>query len=307
LKKTLESFVNKNKIVVLGLLAIILILATGIGIFAFMQQKTIIYNKDLIETLTVPEAKKISGDYFGVLVLGSDQGATKTNGGNHTDSITYVAMNRKTKKAYALPIYRDAFIYNKCTNTSVNINHIYRDSGAECLTTSVSDFLGVPVDYYIYITSNGFVDLFNTIGPLTITAEASYCSKYGNDENEYCFTDGQTQELNGNQLLAYARYRGNTSGERRAMRHIQILNKAYEKCVGNKLICLSAVSQALDSDNIQTDLPYESVIDLGHITQLEMLSTIAGSNFQDDTGWHQGVNENDLHEKVDKIKNEIFI
>ena len=73
------------------------------------------------------------------------------------------------------------------------------------------------------------------------------------------------------------------------------------------MICLSAVSQALDSDNIQTDLPYESVIDLGHITQLEMLSTIAGSNFQDDTGWHQGVNENDLHEKVDKIKNEIFI
>lgn len=303
----IEKIKNNKRVVIIVTLVIALISVT-ILTTTLLSNKKVYYDKTLLETITVPEAtNKLVGDYFGVLVLGSDQGATKTNGGNHTDSVTYVAINKKTNKAYALPIYRDAFVYNTCTGVSVNINHIYRDSGADCMVESVSGLLGLPIDYYIYITSNGFVDLFNEIGPLAITAEATFESKFGNDDNIYYFTNGQTQDLNGNQLLAYTRYRGNTSGEMRAQRHIQVLNKAYEVCLADATTCLGAVVKGMLSHDIQTNLPYESVFDIKNVAHLEMMTTLAGTNFEDATGWHQRVSETDLAEKVAIIKAEIFV
>lgn len=309
MKKFINSLTAVQKRIILIALAALLVvsgIATAV-IWSLPQQTNTENATKKVDQRPDIQMKELTKDYYGVLVLGSDEGATKTNGGNHTDSVTYIAINKKTGKAYALPIYRDAYVKVACSDNSVNINQIYRDYGADCLKQSVADLLGLQVDYKIYITSNGYVDILNTLGPLEITPEASYCSKYGNDENEYCFVEGQTKMLNGNELLAYARFRGNTSGEARANRHVQILNQIYSVCFDKKQDCATAVLRLMATKDIQTDLPFNEVLEIQQQVFLESLGVIAGSNFQDDAGWHQRVNESDLATKRDKIKTEIFV
>jgi len=299
--KKVQEMMKKKQMRIAGLLGLscVLLGATIIGIWLLRGEEEIVEQQVESVALLTKEA-------YGILVLGSDKGATKTNGGDHTDSITYVAINKQTNKAYALPIYRDSLLHNQCTNEDININHVYRDSGSSCLVQSVTTMLRLPVDYHIYITSNGFVDVMNAIGPLEISAEASYCSAFGNDEHEYCFAEGESKALSGNALLAYSRYRGTTSGEKRAMRHVQVLNKAFAECIASPLICGGAIAQGVLRQDIQTDLPYEEALSLGFVSDLTLLSTITGTNFEDTTGWHHKIDEDDLHEKVEKIRTEIF-
>ncbi|MGL5043164.1 MAG: LCP family protein [Culicoidibacterales bacterium] len=251
-------------------------------------------------------ADQITSDYYGMLVLGSDKGATKTNGGNHTDSITYVAVNKQTNKAITLPIYRDTLIKLSCADKSVNINQVYRDFGADCLKQSFADMSGLRVDYFTYITSNGYVDLLNLIGPITITPEASFCSKFGNDETNYCFTDGLEKQMTGNELLAYARFRGNTSGEARANRHMQLLKEIYKTCTDKKIECSTKVLQQVITGDVATDMPIQEAFELKQITDIEALTVVKGSNFQDAEGWHQQIDASDLKNKADKIKMDIY-
>lgn len=298
---------KKSKIYLIVIAVVAIILITG-SIFVATNRKQVIEMQKADITFVNPgDLKELQNDYYGILVLGSDHGATRTNGGNHTDSVTYLAVNKKTKKIYALPIYRDVIIDVICTGEQKNINHVYRDNGADCLKQSVENLLGIQVDYQVFIMSDSFVNLFNTIGPLTITPEASYCSKFGNDDQEHCFTQGVTQEMTGNQLLAYTRFRGNTSGEMRANRHVQVLNAAYALCQNNKVQCGAAVLSELQSNKLQTDLPFEEVLDLQLPLEIENIGVVKGSNFEDANGWHQRMDETDKNEKVRKIQEEIFV
>lgn len=242
-------------------------------------------------------------DVYGVLLLGSDEGATNTNGGNHTDSLTYLAVNRRTGEVIALPIYRDAFIPLSCeSGKSDNANRIYRDYGAECLKQSISDLLGLPVDYYLYTTSDAFVTILNDIGPITITPDESFCSNYGNDDQEYCFESGVSQNMNGNELLAYARYRGNSSGERRAERHVPMIQGILNQCAADKQVCAGSVLLQMANGKIQSDIAVEAAIDLLRATKVESLGVVGGTNFEDENGWHQRVDMDDLAKKVQVIR-----
>lgn len=301
------SKLKENRNIILIAIMCVLLIFASVLVYMGLNGKASFDTRKPVEIINPAEVQNLTEDYYGILVLGSDQGATRTNGGNHTDSVTYLAINKKTQKAYALPIYRDTIVSVVCDGTSKNVNQVYRDNGPECMRESVAALLGVPIDYYAYITSNGFVDILNGIGPITVTPEASYCSKYGNDDQEYCFTEGSTKEMTGNELLAYARFRGNTSGEARANRHVQLLNKFFEKCLGDTKLCGAKVLTGYLSNDIQTDLPFEEVLQLTAPIYLENLGVISGSNFEDASGWHQRMNEDDKQAKIARIQQEIFV
>jgi Transcriptional regulator len=303
----LKNLDKKQKIILSIAVSCTLIVSIIIAAIFWSTQNIVLLQKT-VGDFDITYNPTLSKDYYGILVLGSDQGATRTNGGNHTDSMTYVAINKRLNKAYALPIYRDTFVYDVCNDVNRNANQFYRDVGVECLKNSLSEMLDLPIDYYMYITSNGFVDVLNDLAPLMVTAEATYCSdRFGNNDINYCFDNGVTYEMDGNELLAYTRYRGNTSGESRANRHIQVLDEIYTQCLNKADICLRTVYERINSGDIQTDIVYEEIIDLKMPTHLENLGIIAGSNFQDESGWHQRHNQDDLNEKANRIKNEIFI
>ncbi|GBU10604.1 transcriptional regulator LytR [Erysipelotrichaceae bacterium] len=297
-----------NKKTIIAIIAISLLVGT-IALTVVVSSRTkdgIALNQKAENIRSEFSLGKLKGDYFGVLVLGSDEGATRTNGGDHTDSMTYIAINKKTNKALALPIYRDVLMAVSCADTAVNANQIYRDYGSKCLADSIEDMIDLPVDYQVYITSNGYVDILNAIGPIEVIPEATYESKFGNDDITYKFVEGQKQELTGNALLAYARFRGATSGESRANRHVQLLNGIFKNCTEKKAICGKKVIELMLTKDIESSIPFEELLEMKDLATIENLGVIAGTNFEDETGWHQRMNRADLEVKAQKIREEIF-
>lgn len=283
------------KKIVMIILCILLFLSLFIIIFFVSHQKK--YSRVQNEM-----KQEVLNETFGMLILGSDLGATQTNGGNHTDSLTYATINLKTGKAVLLPIYRDALILDVCQSSEKNINHIYRDSGVGCLKKSFEKAFDLPVKHYIYITADGFVDFFNVLPKAKIIAQETFCSNFGNDDKQYCFSEGIEYEMNGNELLAFARYRGNSSGLVRAQRNTKILPELYNVCTKNKNECLTSIFNVILQKKIQTDIPFTMIMSKDNPLYFEVLTVLQGENYEDNQKiWHQSVNREDLQKKREKL------
>lgn len=247
--------------------------------------------------------------YYSFLFLGSDKGAQNTNGGNHTDSVTYVAYSPSLNKAYTLPIYRDVIVALVCGGKK-NINHVYRDDGADCLMQSVEKLLDLPVDYYVYTTSDAFVRVTDQIGGVFVKSNETFCSTYGNDDNTYCVDAGQAYTMNGNMLLAYARDRNHGSGVPRANRHQTILSGFVKSCLNSMRACQDAVQNEMALTNIAHNLPVHTLMQL-QLTALMPSSTfelitmdvLRGTNYADAQGvWHMKPDQDDIQAKKATIE-----
>lgn len=246
----------------------------------------------------------------GILVLGvdNDGGGLETG---FTDSITYLASNSATNTTVALPIYRDARIPITCTGAQDNINRIYRTHGVECLTSSVSAFLDLPIDNYAIITMEGFYQIVEELGTITITPQESFCSSNGVlGATEYCFEADVAQQMSADQIIAYVRYRGGSSGENRADRQVQLIAAIKQQCETNALVCYQKITPHL-TKAFKTNIGITEINTLfslfGGGNKLESLGVIAGTNQEFDDGWTQIVDEDDLAYKTDIIKQKIFV
>lgn len=289
--------------IVFGILAIILI----IGALQVPKILAILQTFDNVELDTGTENKNT----LGLLILGMDNDGGDNTQAGHTDSITYIAANLEKKKAYALPIYRDANIVDSCTGGTENINRIYAQSGVSCLASSTTELLNLPIDNYVMITMDGFIEIINEFGTLSITPTDTFCSNYGIDRtNNYCFTKGVTEDMNADQAMAYLRYRASGNGESRANRQVEIIRAVKDRCMGNVWDCYNKVSPHF-SNALTTNLGVSEITVLmdifGSNFDLETLSVLEGENVELSAGnWTQYLNEDDKAIKTEIIRQEIF-
>lgn len=305
---------NKKRLQIgLSILLVIAIVIALICAFVLPKKESGSTQKDVVVSKpTEAEKQEIKKEkYYGFLFLGSDKGAGKTNGGNHTDSIMYVAYNPEKKKAYIIPIYRDTFLSLTCGGEK-NINHVYRDNGADCLMTSVSKMLTLPVDYYIYTTADAFVSITDSIGGVPIVAEETFCSVYSNDEKTYCVEKGQSYQMSGNMLLAYARDRNHGSGVPRANRHQAILSALMQGCMNQFGACMKESTVQMVKGNIAHNIPVTSLSDLkesvfqpNEKVELVSMGSISGENYADSENvWHMRVDPADITNKKKIIESD---
>lgn len=296
-----RQFFQNNKKMLLALLCI-LVLCGFVLANQVKETKAPEKEKEIAKPVQ-KDAIKVQ-DYYGFLFLGSDKGAAKTNGGNHTDSVMYVAYHPKQNKAFIMPIYRDTLLTLSCGG-EVNINHVYRDYGSACLMDSVAKTIGLPVDYYVYTTADAFVSVTDSIGGIDVVPTETFCSEYSNDQEKYCVNSGTSYKMSGNMLLAYARDRNHGSGIPRADRHQAILSSFMKTCLNNVQPCVSEVSKEIVKGNIAHNIPFTSLADmktsiLTPNTQIEaiLMGHLQGENYADGAGvWHMKLDPADIEKK----------
>jgi cell envelope-related function transcriptional attenuator common domain len=246
-----------------------------------------------------------------ILILGLDNRVGDEATIGHTDSITYIAANTETKKSYALPIYRDAYIPVTCTGNMENINRIYMQNNMDCLIESTSSFLGLPIDNYVTLNMAGFIELVDSLGTISITPDESFCSNYGaNRSVEYCFAAGAKTEMIGDETLAYIRYRGGSSGENRANRQVQLIQAIKNQCMGDLVSCYNKATPHM-SDSIKTNISIFEITTIMNIFSSEFdmqsIPAIIGTNEEIiPENWRQIVDEEDKNQKTAIIRTEIF-
>jgi len=285
-------------------LLVMMITITGLEIYKLL---TVLNAFDAVSLATVDAPDNT----LGILMLGLDRDGGLDVDAGHTDSITYIGANVKTKKAVALPIYRDMNIPVVCADSTENINRIYAQNGIECFAQSVSSFLDLPIHHYVVITLDGFIDIINALDTISITPEETFCSRYGVDKKvSHCFTAEEEQTISADEAMAYVRYRGGGNGERRANRQVEIIQAVKNRCLENALDCYNKVSGQL-AKALKTNFPPNQILQLltlfGAGFDLETLDVIHGRNVELSAGdWTTYVNEDDKLDKTAIIREQIF-
>lgn len=160
-------------------------------------------------------------DFYTILVSGVDD----DNGGSDTNIL--VAVDAANGNIYGVSIPRD-------TKALINgnfhkINYAYNAGGTALMASTISEQLGIPVDYTIQVDLQGFVALVDSIGGVTfdVPIDMDYEDPY---QNLYIHVPKGVQTLNGDTAMKVVRFRsGYASQDLGRMQTQQAFLKAAAK------------------------------------------------------------------------------
>lgn len=222
-------------------------------------------------------------DRVNILLLG--YGGPGHDGPYLTDTMMVVSVQPSTKKVALLSIPRDLVVdipgydYRKINNVlSFGRDDDYPGGGEALAVKVVSDTLNIPIQYYARLDFDGFVDVINQVGGVTVTVDTAF-SDYMYPDNNYgyepvSFKTG-TQNMDGERALKFARSRHGNNGEggdfARAARQQKII-----VALKDKLLSLGTLTNPKKISDILESIGSHSQTNM-EIWEMLRLAKIAGN------------------------------
>ncbi|TWD92392.1 LytR family transcriptional attenuator [Neobacillus bataviensis] len=260
---------------------ILLVLIVGGGVYAYNVYSSL---KGAVETMNEPLDQKQSDkreapvavkdkDPFSVLMLGVDERAGDRG---RSDTMIVLTVNPNNNSVKMLSIPRDTRTEIVGKGTVDKINHAYAFGGVQMSVNTVENFLNIPIDYYMKVNMEGFRDIVDAVGGITVQNDLDFTY------SGYHFTKGAIQ-LDGKKALAYSRMRkedprGDFGRQTRQRQIIQAVIK--EGASLSSLTNYSDIFNALGK-NVKTNLTFDEMVDIqknyktvgSNITQMEIKET----------------------------------
>lgn len=193
-------------------------------------------------------------DPFSVLLLGVDERAGDKG---RSDTIIVLGVNPNTNSIKMLSIPRDTRTEIIGRGKEDKINHAYAFGGVKMSINTVENFLNIPIDYYIQINMEGFKDIVDSVGGVTVTNDLDF--SYGGHH----FSKGELT-LNGTETLAFSRmrYEDPRGDFGRQQRQRQIIQGIIRE--GASLSTLTNYNQIFTAlgKNIKTNLTFDEMVDI---------------------------------------------
>lgn len=295
---------SKKKIwlwIVGSLLTVFLIF---IGTAYYTIQKTMNkINTPLLET-TGDENKEqkivTKKDPFSVLMLGVDE---RKNDSGRSDTMIVITVNPEKHTMKMLSIPRDTRTEIIGHNSVDKINHAYAFGGVPMAVNTVEHFLDIPIDYYVFINMEGFLQIIDTIGGVTIDNDMDLTY------NSYHYPKGEIT-LDGDKALIFSRIRyEDPHGDfGRQIRQRQIIEAVLKKASSTSSILLKATDM-LDvvGDNVRMNFTMKDLIQLQSIYKkmdgnIDQLSFKEGTGKRIDNIWYFMPEETELEKIKSALK-----
>jgi LCP family protein required for cell wall assembly len=216
----------------------------------------------------------VAGRAVNVLLLGSDRrpGESWTT---RSDALVVIHLDPERQRVALLSLPRDLIVpipgYGQAR---INATTVYGDmnptlgGGVTLARRTVSEYLGIPIDYVLRTDFHAFTAAVDAIGGVDIDVpEALYDPEYPTMDYGYMvasFAPG-AQHMDGETALVYARIRHADSGYARNRRQQQvllaILNQVRQHNILAQVQMISDLTTAL-RDDIQTDMSLERMLGL---------------------------------------------
>ena len=193
-------------------------------------------------------------DPFSVLILGiEDYSSGGANG--RTDSMMVATLNPETQSMKLLSIPRDTRVYFPTLDRYSKINHANAYGGKDMTIDRVEELLGIPIDYVVSVNFEGFKNIIDIIGGVTVEVPFDFSEKSDESKKMIYFTEGE-MNLDGEEALAYARMRKkDPRGDHgRSERQRQIMMAAVDQLISpQNLLKIDRISREL-GQNIETNI-----------------------------------------------------
>lgn len=256
------SKIKRNKPKWLKIVTIVsLVLLFGIAIYGFTFYRSLSTAlEDIHEPLDRKSEKRAQEvtlkkqEPFSILMLGVDERAGDKG---RSDTMILVTVNPNQNSTKMLSIPRDTYTEIIGKGTEDKINHAYAFGGPEMSMDTVENFLDIPVDYYMKINMEGFKEIVDAVGGITVNNNLDF--EYGGDH----FPLGEIT-LTGEDALNYSRMRKeDPNGDfGRQQRQRMIIQGVIKKGANlNSITNFSSIFEAL-GNNVKTNLTFSEMVDL---------------------------------------------
>lgn len=174
-----------------------------------------------------------SKDPISILFLGIDDNSGREKNGqsteqSRTDAMILSTFNADKEQIRMLSIPRDTISYIPEVGYYDKITHAHAYNGPTASMDSVEATLNVPVDYYVRINMEAFVDAVDELGGIEYDVPYSISEPNTNDTGKIKVKKGH-QKLNGDEALAVARTRHQDSDLKRGQRQMDLIKKLFIK------------------------------------------------------------------------------
>ncbi|WLD93102.1 LytR family transcriptional regulator [Alkalihalobacillus sp. AL-G] len=189
-----------------------------------------------------------------ILLMGVDE---RPGDRGRSDTMIVITVNPKKESMYMFNIPRDTRTLIVGRGYQDKINHAYAFGGTKMAVETVENFLDIPIDYYFKVNMQGFKDIVDAVGGVTV-------------KNEFSFTDGGNTfekgeiHLTGKEALSYVRMRKkDPDGDLgRNERQRQVIKAVIDE--GASVSSLTKFDDVLDviSENVKTNMTFEEMTDI---------------------------------------------
>ncbi len=205
---------------------------------------------DLGALTLVPGVEK-AGDppteRINILMMGLDRRPSEGDLPTRTDTMFVMTIDPQSETAGIIGIPRDLWVdypYNDgscCYQERINAAYVlgetqgYWGGGPELAKYVVEQSLGLSIDHHVIIDFEGFKQIIDDLGGITVYIEQDVYDPYYSDTErpgDYFpidFKAGDIVEMDGSTALAYARTRRNSSDLDRIRRQQQVMFAALDK------------------------------------------------------------------------------
>ncbi len=223
----------------------------------------------------------IETDSYGrtnILLLGI--GGEGHDGANLTDTMIVASIDYKNNLLPMLSIPRDLYVENEKVGWGTRLNGIYelilddtgdQEQAIEELRSEIEKILGIEIQYYAMVDFQGFEDIVDAIGGISIDVESELYDPFypGPDGSgityDPFYVSAGTQEMDGETALKYARSRSTSSDFDRARRQQKVINAIKEKALNLGFVLkpgkITDTIKAI-SNNFKTNLSIKEIITL---------------------------------------------
>lgn len=253
---------KKKKIWLRIILSIIVILFVGVGAYAYSIYHSL---SSAVDTMHQPIERKKSDkrteeitleqkDPFSVLMLGVDE---REGDRGRSDTMIVLTVNPNTNSIKMLSIPRDTRTEIIGHGTVDKINHAYAFGQEEMAMNTVENFLDIPIDYYVRVNMDGFKDIVDAVGGISVNNTFNFSS------DGYQFDEGLIN-LNGEEALSFVRMRyEDPNGDfGRQQRQRQVIQGVVDK--GASLSTLTKFDDIFEAlgKNVKTNIAFDEMVDI---------------------------------------------
>ncbi|WP_318507216.1 LytR family transcriptional regulator [Bacillus sp. T3] len=238
-----------------------LVLFIGIAIYGFIFYRSLSSAlNDIHEPIDRKSDKRVEEvtlekkQPFSVLMLGVDE---RKGDRGRSDTMIVLTVNPNQNSVKMLSIPRDTRTEIVGHGTVDKINHAYAFGGPEMSMDSVENFLDIPIDYYMKINMEGFQEIVEAVGGVTVNNNLDFT--YGGSH----FPVGEIT-LDGSNALDYIQMRKqDPNGDfRRQQRQRLVIQGVIRKGASlNSITNFGSIFEALGS-NVKTNLTFSEMVEI---------------------------------------------
>ncbi len=201
-------------------------------------------------------------DNVSVLFIGVDDSEERGQGSDHSrsDALVLATLNNKAKTVKLVSIPRDSYVYIPYIEDEDKITHAHAFGGTIASIETVEELFDIPVDYYVRMNFNAFIEVVDALGGIEVDVNIPYAFyELDENDNKSIYLEPGLQELNGSEALALARTRKHDSDIMRGQRQQDIIKAIAQKA--SSVTSISKYDDILEAigDNMKTDMTFDEM------------------------------------------------